>query len=127
MSINERLVGSRVQQILNSSMRLDAQIEERLRASREQALLAKRPERATGLAWAGIPGFGWPVFGELSLRLLIPTFVLAFALLSIYAWRQDHQVAELVELDTQLLTDDLPIDAYLDKGFEAWMNDRASE
>ncbi len=126
-STNERLLGSRVRQILNSGMRLDPHVEERLRASREQALLAKRPERATSLVWAGIPGFGWPVFGELSLRLLVPTFVLAFALLSIYTWRQDHQVAELVEIDTQLLTDDLPIDAYLDKGFEAWLNDRASE
>jgi hypothetical protein len=33
-------------------------------------------------------------------------------------------VAEAVELDTQLLADELPIDAYLDKGFEAWLKKR---
>jgi Protein of unknown function (DUF3619) len=30
---------------------------------------------------------------------------------------------ELGALDTRLLVDDLPIDAYLDKGFDAWLED----
>ncbi len=29
--------------------------------------------------------------------------------------------ADVEELDAQLLTGDLPIDAYLDRGFEAWL------
>jgi hypothetical protein len=28
----------------------------------------------------------------------------------------------LADLDVRLLTDDLPIDAYLDKGFDSWLN-----
>lgn len=120
--MNERQFGSRIRQILNSGTRLDAGITERLRVSREQALLAKKPERVPALAWAGGSEAGWPVLGEWSVRLIVPMLALVFGLLAIYGWQQDHQVAELVEIDAQLLTDDLPIDAYLDKGFEAWLN-----
>lgn len=34
---------------------------------------------------------------------------------------------ELGALDAGLLADDLPIDAYLDKGFDAWLEDTSSE
>ncbi len=125
--MNEHQFGNRIRQILNAGIRLDASVSERLRAARERALLAKRLQRVPALAWAGGPDSGWPVFGEWSVRLLLPTLVLIFGLLTIYTWQQDHQVAELVEIDSQLLADDLPIDAYLDKGFEAWLVDRASQ
>jgi hypothetical protein len=36
-------------------------------------------------------------------------------------------VAAKLEIDTQLLTDDLPIDAYLDRGFQTWLKKRAAE
>ena len=122
--MNERQFGGRVRQVLNTGTRLDAGVAERLRASREQALLAKKPERRAALAWAGGPGDAWPGLGEWSVRLIAPMLVLVFGLLAIYGWQQDHQVAELVEIDARLLTDDLPIDAYLDKGFEAWLNEQ---
>ena len=35
--------------------------------------------------------------------------------------------AEVEQLDAELLTDDLPIDAYLDRGFEAWLKKKASQ
>jgi hypothetical protein len=31
------------------------------------------------------------------------------------------------EIDSLLLTDDLPIDAYLDRGFQNWLKKRAAE
>ncbi len=125
--MHEQQFGSRIRQVLNLGIRLDASVGERLRASREQALHAKRPERVRALAWAGATDSSWPVFGGWSFRLVVPTLVLLFGLLTIYTWQQDHQVAQLVEIDSQLLSDDLPIDAYLDKGFEAWLVERASE
>ncbi len=37
-------------------------------------------------------------------------------------WELYQQTRELVELDAQLLTSDLPIDAYLDRGFQTWLS-----
>lgn len=36
-----------------------------------------------------------------------------------YAANANH--SEVIEIDSALLTDDLPIDAYLDRGFAAWV------
>jgi uncharacterized protein DUF3619 len=36
-------------------------------------------------------------------------------------WRAAQQVREFEELDLHLLASDLPIDAYLDRGFQNWL------
>ncbi|MET0440381.1 MAG: DUF3619 family protein [Casimicrobiaceae bacterium] len=36
-------------------------------------------------------------------------------------WQAVQQVREFEELDAQLLSSDLPIDAYLDRGFQNWL------
>jgi hypothetical protein len=46
---------------------------------------------------------------------------------SLYSWEQNRRAAEVEEIDAQLLTDDLPIDAYLDRGFQNWLRKRAAE
>jgi hypothetical protein len=63
----------------------------------------------------------------LSLRVLLPLAVLAVAFATTYAWQQTQRAAEVEELDAQLLSSDLPIDAYLDQGFAAWLKRRASQ
>ena len=56
-----------------------------------------------------------------SLRVLLPMALLVAGLVAIYTWQVDQRATDVEELDAQLLTDDLPIDAYLDRGFEAWL------
>jgi hypothetical protein len=53
--------------------------------------------------------------------------MLAVAAFGIYRWQENQRLAEVVEIDTQLLTDDLPIDAYLDRGFQNYLKTRAAE
>ena len=36
-------------------------------------------------------------------------------------WSLYQQTRELAELDLQILTSDLPIDAYVDRGFQTWL------
>ncbi len=36
-------------------------------------------------------------------------------------WTAYQQAEELASIDTQLLSSDLPIDAYLDRGFQTWL------
>ena len=132
--MNEIKFANKIRQALNEGSQVDGRIAERLRAAREQALVARRisaaSEREPALAWArstavGVVG-GFGGFGGFSLRVVLPTLLLIAGLISIYSWQQEQRAADAEELDAQLLTDDLPIDAYLDRGFEAWLRKVAS-
>ena len=132
--MNEIKFTNKIRQALNEGSRLNGdagtRIAERLRAAREQALARRKLERAPALAWARstaagvIGGFGG--FGGFSVRLLLPTALLVAGLVTIYSWQQEQGAADIEELDAQLLADDLPLDAYLDRGFEAWLKKTAS-
>ena len=125
--MNENQFGGKVRQILDRGLTLDQHAADRLRAARGLALTRQRPESAPALAWAdnllGNLG-GW---GGLSLRLLAPFVALAIAAAAMYTWQQNQLAAEIEEIDAQLLTDDLPIDAYLDRNFQSWLKKRSSE
>jgi hypothetical protein len=128
--MNDIKFANKIRQALNEGARLEgpagAALAERLRAARERALALKKPERVPAFGWAR-----WSSGGELtgafgglggfSLRVLLPTLLLLAGLFGIYSWQQEQRAADIEELDAQLLTDDLPIDAYLDRGFEAWL------
>ena len=127
--MNEIKFTHKIRQALNEGSRLDgdsgARIAERLRAAREQALARRKLEREPVLAWARgaargvIGGFGG--IGGFSFRLLLPAALLVAGLIAIYSAQQAQSAADAEELDAKLLTGDLPIDAYLDRGFEAWL------
>ena len=126
--MNELQFGNKLRKALNEGARLDAPIAERLRAAREHALSRQKlePAQVSGLAWGGnvFGQFGGP--SGFSLRVLVPVAVLVFGLLAIWGWQQSVRVAEVEEIDVQLLTDELPPEAYLDKGFEAWLKRRSA-
>jgi Protein of unknown function (DUF3619) len=131
---NEIKFANKIRQALNEGVRADgmnSRVVERLRAAREQALARRKVEREPALAWARstavgvIGGFGG--FGGFSLRALLPTALLVAGLIAIYSWQYDQRAADIEELDAQLLTDDLPIDAYLDRGFETWLKKVSSD
>ena len=58
---------------------------------------------------------------------MAPAVALVISLAAIYTWQQNQRVAEFEEIDAMLLTDELPIDAYLDRGFQNWLKKRLSE
>ena len=57
----------------------------------------------------------------------MPLLMLIACAGAIYTWQQNRLAAEIEEVDALLLTDDLPIDAYLDRGFQNWLKKRAAE
>ncbi len=106
----------------------------RLQLARQEALArltaAERvgePELASAMAGgAGVlrPG---PAGRSLwtSARLWLPVAILAAALFGYQeyrSWQAQQETTELVETDAAILTSDLPIDAYLDRGFQNWLN-----
>lgn len=95
-----------------------------------QAALAKMAERgdspqtATEHALATAGGAG--TLG--SMRRLVTDFRLWLGVLIIAGgvyfydyWTILQQASEIAELDSALLGSDLPVDAFLDKGFENWL------
>jgi hypothetical protein len=128
--MNELQFGNRIRHLLNQGLRLDAAATERLQAARKAALERQRPEPAPALRWADNVLGGWygvGGWGAFSARVALSVLVLAAAALGISSWQEKQRLAEIVEIDAQLLTDDLPIDAYLDRGFQNWLKKRADD
>ena len=85
------------------------------------------PQRATGLRMAhalaggtGRIGAGRGPWGNVRVWLGVAVFV-AVAGFGWQQWQAVQQVREFEELDAQILSSDLPIDAYLDRGFQNWL------
>ncbi len=57
-------------------------------------------------------------------RLWFGILLIAAVSFAFQQWRVVQQTRELEELDAQILTSDLPIDAYLDRGFQTWLTRR---
>ena len=120
--MNEQQIAYRIKQLLNRGLDLDAGKLARLKESRERALVCQRVEsRVPVWAWAGhvIGKSGGP--SALIPRVLLPMAVLILGLIAINQWRDTQVAAEIEEIDAGVLTSDLPLDAYLDKGFDAWL------
>ncbi len=124
--MNEPQFGNKIRHLLNQGAPLDASVSTRLRAAREAALAHQRPGSAQGLVWAGGMLGRLGGLSGISLRLIVPLLALAIGLAALYTWEQTQRAAEVEELDALVLTGELPIDAYLDRGFEAWLKKRAS-
>ena len=120
-TMNEHQFANKVRQILDRGTRLDSATAERLRVARERALAARKTQRAPALAGPDTVLGRVGGVGGLPLRLVLPAALVALGVAAIYSWQQTQRLAEIEEIDTELLTDDLPIDAYLDRGFEAWL------
>jgi hypothetical protein len=54
-------------------------------------------------------------------RLWLGIAIIVAAAFGYQQWQVYQQVNEIVELDAQILSSDLPIDAYLDQGFRNWL------
>ena len=119
--------GLRVAARLNEGTRdLPQNVTERLRVSREKALEQARLSRATVLSGVQVIGggngatlgFGGPGSQRwFKLASLLPLLVLVAGLLLIEHVHQKAQIAAAAEIDTALLSDDVPPAAYSDPGF----------
>lgn len=101
---------------------LDPGIAERLRAARERALQHQLVAVSSpALVGAG----GTALLGGNDERHPLRTLLAILALLTSvglsYYWNGFSQASENEAIDSALLADDLPPNAYLDRGFQAWL------
>jgi hypothetical protein len=104
---------------------------DKLASARRLAVAAKKPSRvavaAPVMAFAGAAGrIDLPVAagkrGRFSrLALAWPLLALVIGLAGIAYWEDQQRTAELADIDAAMLSDNLPLDAYLDHGFNAYL------
>jgi len=119
--MSESEFGHQIRQQLDQALDLEPATLNRLKVAREQALARQRlSEPAFALAWVDA------VAGRLSgnpasTGIALAGAALIIAIVGIQYWTQQPSVEEIVDIDAELLTSDLPINAYLDKSFDAWL------
>ena len=93
-----------------------------LQSARKAALDRYRdaPQPVFGLAWAGNVAFRVSQNRYFNGRNVLALGLLVLSLIGITYW-QVMQANDTADVDASLLTDDLPINAYLDTNFEAWL------
>ena len=97
---------------------------ERLLEARKAALsrYQERLQPAGRLAWANGPRARHGEHHFLAPRYLIAAAAWIAAMIGIAYWQNGSSPAsEMAEIDAGLLSDELPINAYLDKGFDSWL------
>ena len=121
-------LATRIARLLDESTdKLSPQRRDALAKARGAALARYSQQRqvVAAPAWASVIGnfTERSVFG---VRYLIPIAALVLGLIGVVYVQTNGVMSNIADIDLRLLTDELPIDAYLDKGFESWL-ERSSQ
>ena len=135
MPLNVTSLSSKVAQ--SAALTLPASTTERLASARKAALSRKKNDaplsvfiREKALAGANSTGssgtlgnqpFSWLV----RIGLVIPIIALVAGLVGIVQYEKQQRIDETADIDAAMLTDDLPLTAYADHGFNAYLEKRA--
>jgi hypothetical protein len=128
-------VGQAIARQLNEhAIDLPHDISERLRVARMQAISLRKPEPVRVLAAQLVPALGTSM-GKLDeglnlwsrLASALPLIALLFGLATIHIFQNEFRANEIAQLDAELLTDDLPPNAYTDPGFLVFLKSNAIE
>ncbi|MEO6321889.1 MAG: DUF3619 family protein [Polaromonas sp.] len=123
--LQDRFALKTVSYLSASTADLPYDISERLRAARAQAVSQRKIAKTqpsssvvnTGgiaaLTWGADEGLGW--WGRIG--SVLPLIALVVGLLAINSFQSDNRAQELAEVDSALLTDELPPAAFADPGF----------
>jgi hypothetical protein len=122
---DDQIAAAIVRQLNDGVEKLDHDTAQRLAAARRTALvraaaapqpvLAPAPAAVSAIHAVGRRFFNW--------RYALPLAAILLCAGGMGYWHQRilAQPGRIAEIDTGLLTDDLPIGAYLDKDFTAWL------
>jgi hypothetical protein len=125
--IDERQLAYKLRQLLTQGTdALDAATLERLHVVRQRAPAKANVAVAGRLQLAGVGHFLSDAVLQHGRMFALITTLVAGAALASY-WNNFVQADDNEEVDSALLADDLPINAYLDPGFHAWLERNAPQ
>ena len=124
--MNEQHFAYKVRQHLNRGLHdLRAEPLDRLAAARNAAL-ARQKQAVTNPILATAGNFFTLHLGNLRFNQILAALALLSCVLYSTYWVGDRNVQELEIIDSAILSDELPIGAFTDKGFAAWLNSTSS-
>ena len=124
--MNEQQFAYKIRQQLNSGLHeISPEATDRLAAARKKALSRQKQTVSLPLLATANAVFNFQ-FGNLRFKQLASSIVLVLGIVLSAFWMADQRVAELGTIDSALLADDLPIAAFTDKGFDAWLKSTGS-
>lgn len=135
MNTEEINFAYRVRHALNEKLDdLPASTTDRLAAARQVAMARKKPHAAPAavratrtagvLATAGGGRLSAPLGWISRFSVVLPLLMVVGGMVGVYQYEQQQSIAELAELDAAVLSDELPLSAYLDNGFNAYLETR---
>lgn len=125
----ERYAG-RIRQALNHGLQdISPASTRRLEAARHLALSRQKQTQPELVLASHGHGHGHFSFGRDSryLRQALSVLALILGMWIAFYWHSDQYVTELEEVDSALLSDDLPPEAFLDNDFHQWLKDSSEE
>ena len=102
---------------------------DRLASARKLAISRKKPHAASAIRQSQLAGglgsfFSFSFLGRMG--VVVPLLALVIGLAGVYQYEEEQRIAELAELDAAVLSDELPLTAYLDNGFNAYLEQRGN-
>lgn len=117
---DEAALGNRIRDALNQSTEtLSNKVSVRLYEARCDALR----HQSAPIDAASISGIGLVLSRALQnhLRMILALLSLAFGAAGVQLWQNSQEAVELADIDSELLSSEVPPSAYTDQGFQEWL------
>ena len=130
MNAKEINFAYRVRHALNENLeQLPPATSNRLAAARQLALSRKKPDtarrafvpRPVAASGEGDGFFSRPFAWLSRMSVALPVIVVFVGLVGMYQAEKRQHISELADIDAMVLSDELPLNAYLDHGFNAYL------
>jgi hypothetical protein len=131
MNTDDINLAYKIRHALNETLdELPASTTDRLAAARAQALARKKadvPRVAQTVRQAQLQTAGFDLRSLFSTQwamraaVVAPLLLMVAGMVGVYQYEHEQRIAELAELDAAVLSDDLPLTAYTDHGFNAYL------
>ena len=126
-AMNEQHFAYKIRLHLNRGLHeLRPETADRLATARERALAHQR-QTVRQSVLASVGGFVLYHADNPRVRQALGALALLLSVVGSTYWIADQRVAELGEIDSALLADELPISAFTDIGFNAWLKHDSSQ
>ncbi|MBQ5949101.1 DUF3619 family protein [Massilia sp. ST3] len=124
MNTDDINLAYKIRHALNEQLdAMPASTTDRLAQARARAMARKKPHAPQQAVRTGWFDFGVLLSGQALSRVAVavPLLALVIGMGGVYQHEQQQKLAELADIDAAVLADELPLTAYLDTGFNAYL------